>query len=720
MMIIYLDEKELMIGPTSELSITNEIGINDLNITFLPAVMIRLQQLVVQGSRDIDQRWLSGDWGNEADMDDIDRYIYIPPSGDGLFSRISPKNVNITARLSDIKIVVPPMEENEEHNCLLFTIPDLTFLVSSSLPRTFLSEDIPSPDLDMATTLFPNESIGFVNKSESLLSQVARLQLTLNGASVKVFSPAFSHDTTRVKEMLSLTKLVVLTSFENSEQPTRGALKHVFMSFFCHEIKLHIDVDLVSTALVILLSYRSFMENSLASQCNVLSAFNLTTRLSATDVTLTLLTSNDGIYEEDKLSNYYTNTPALNFRLDGTEICFQMFLSGIDAPSCILFKGRLAKAQLQQIFTNQNDDILCFGVSFRFEVDGLGVLRGSAALSDGDIYLSKNTFDAFSSMMAHFDPEGMLCYVKELVERKDGSEGDSRLQVVSTIVGRLSAQLKFMIATIHVKKFNLNLQDTMAPKNHSVILDELAFQIGYRASKDISQTYQHIWNEFYRDHMPGFHYRFLSRIKCISYENKMNATELGIVSFDGYLHPSKFQWEIQDFTINFDELSLLIEWKELLLKTHERMQALFGNITEIVVSQRDNFLHQLPSSGVDRGHSPLLQLFDALIVNLSCLKCQFREAKSKINETLVTQNRAALDLKSEVERLHTLLLRSELRRFAALSSVSHEMSGFLRVSSTTISGQRFVSATSFWNYYVILRKSYLIILKDTTHVSVDI
>jgi hypothetical protein len=719
-MIINLYEKELMIGPTSELSITNEIGINDVNITFLPAVMIQLQQLVVQGSRDIDQRWLSGDWGNEADMDDIDRYIYIPPSGDGLFSRISPKNVNITARLSDIKIVIPPMEESDEHNCLLFTIPDLTFLVSSSLPRTFLSEDIPTTDLDMATTLFPNESIDFVYKSDSLLSQVARLQLTLNGASVKVFSPAFSHDASRVEEMLSLPKLVILASFENSEHPIRGALKHVFMSFFCHEIKLHIDMDLVSTALVILLSYRSFVENSLASQCNSLSAFNLTTRLSATDITLTLLTSNDGICEEDKLPNYCTTTPALNLRLDGTEICFQMFLSGIDAPSCIFFKGRLAKAQLQQTRTIQNDDILCFGVSFRFEVDSLGVLKGSAAISDGDVFLSQNSFDAFSSMMAHFDQEGVLCHVKELIAPKDGSELDSRLQVVSRLVDTLLAELKFMIATIQVKKVKLNIQDTMTHKNHSVILDELALQIGYRASKDVTQTYQHIWNEFYRDQIPGFHYRFLSRIKCISCENKMNATELGIVSFDGYLHPSKFQWEIQDCTINFDELSLLNEWKELLLKTHERIQVLSGNITEIIISQRDKFMHRLSSSGIDRGHSPLLQLFDALIVNLSRVRCQLREAKSKINETLLTQNRAALDFKSEVERLHTLLLRSELRRFAALSSVSHEMSGFLRVSSTTISGQRFVSATSFWNYYVILRKSYLIILRDTTHVSVDV
>jgi hypothetical protein len=697
-----------MIGPTSEFSITNEIGINDVNVTVLPTILIRLHQLFEYGSKDIDQRWFSGDWGSEADIDNIDRYIYNPSSGNGLLSSISPRNVNITARFSSVEIMVPSAKENDdEHNCLLFTIPDFTFLLSSSLPRMFLSEEIPNTDncsLD-ATLLFPKESINYVYQTGTSLSQVVRFQLTLNGVSVKVSSPVFSYDTSRVQNLLNLSKLVILGSLEKSEQPIRGAMKHMFLSVFCQEINIYVDVDLFPTALIIFLSYRSYLEFLRVSQYNPLSLCNLTTRLSTTDITVSLLTAYHGAYGEDEGPNHYPDTLPLNLRFDGIDISVQIYLSDSEASLCLLCKGQVAKTIIYSSCTPcerlRVADTKLQGVSFRLEVDGSGVLKGGATISDGEVYFSRSTFDTFASLMTYFEQEERASYLKNLIEPKHGAD----------------PEFKFIIATIQINKVHIYMQDTIIPKNLSVVLDELSFQIGYRANKEVSETYTCIWNEFYRDHIPGFHYKVLSRIKCFSHEKNITATELGIVSFDGYLHPSNFRWEIQDCRISFDELSLLKDWKGLLHETQGKIQVLFRTIAETFNSQNKRFQHGLSITEDDREHSPLLQLFDSFISDLSHVKYRLRKAKSKMNDTLLEKNRAALDFKREIERLHRLLLSSELRRLVAFSSISHEMSGFLRVNSTTISGQRFVSATSFWNYFVVLRKSHLFILKDTTHVS---
>eukprot|EP00557_Chaetoceros_sp_GSL56_P010386 CAMPEP_0176478374 /NCGR_PEP_ID=MMETSP0200_2-20121128/1149_1 /TAXON_ID=947934 /ORGANISM="Chaetoceros sp., Strain GSL56" /LENGTH=1917 /DNA_ID=CAMNT_0017874301 /DNA_START=31 /DNA_END=5784 /DNA_ORIENTATION=+ len=726
--------KELMIGPSSQFSITNEIGINDVNITILPSLLIRLQQLVEQGSKDVDERWFSGNWGREAKIDNMDKYIYIPPSGNSLFSGVSPRNINVTARLSAVEVVVPPAKDtDDEQNYLLLTIPDITFLVSSSLPRMFLSEDIPNKD-DFSfygKTLLPNEYIDSVYQDGSL-SQVARVQLTLNEVALKVLSPIFSHDASRAETLFSASKMVLLGSLENSEETIRGALKHMFVSFLCQEMNVHIDVGVLSLAATILLSYRSFVETLVVSRCNVLPLCNVTTRLSTNDITVSLLTSYHGTFEGDKRS-VSNSELSLNLRLDGIEISFQIYHCYNDTSWCVLCKGQVAKTSIyprctisedpsvadtpsQKISFNQNYDILSFGthpteksegfgcISFRFDVDSSGVLKCGATISNGDIYFSQNTFDTFSSMMVHFEHEEIRCYLKQFIETKNGVDSNSLLKM-----------LKFMIASIQIKKVHLHMQDTIEPRNHSVNLDELAFQIGYRANKDIAQTYRSIWNEFYQDDIPGFHYRLLSRIKFYSYQNNLSATELGIFSFDGHLRPSKFSWEIQDCKISFDELSLINHWKALFLNTHERNLILFRNVVQTFVSDKDSLLDGLSTTENDKDHSPLLRLFDSSTDDLSRAKYRLQTARSKIKESLIGQNRAVFGFKREIERLHGLLLHSELRHLAALSSVSHDMSGFLRVSSTAISGQRFVSATSFWNYYVVLRKSYLILLKDTTH-----
>jgi len=68
-------------------------------------------------------------------------------------------------------------------------------------------------------------------------------------------------------------------------------------------------------------------------------------------------------------------------------------------------------------------------------------------------------------------------------------------------------------------------------------------------------------------------------------------------------------------------------------------------------------------------------------------------------------------------KLRGHLLQTELDRMAAYSLISHEMSGFIRIGGTAMSGQRFVNFTNFWRHFVVLKGSNLVIFKDTTQVS---
>jgi hypothetical protein len=243
-------------------------------------------------------------------------------------------------------------------------------------------------------------------------------------------------------------------------------------------------------------------------------------------------------------------------------------------------------------------------------------------------------------------------------------------------------------------------------KKMTFVWEHLSLQSGFCTSDFFPEDCLTDWEKFYPDRVPGFHHRVSSRFKCLSHDHKGTSTELGLMSFSGYFHPSKLDWDVQDCKISFHELSVLNDFKVSLFKYYERF-----SLKEGVCVQK------ISSTDKERCDSPFLQLCNASIVNLSRAKNRLQAAKDGIFKRKMDQNKELTDSKREVERLNHLLFQSELQRLVALSLVSHEMNGVLRVCSTTISGQRIVSVTSFSEYYVVLRKSHLILFQDSTHVS---
>ena len=99
-----------------------------------------------------------------------------------------------------------------------------------------------------------------------------------------------------------------------------------------------------------------------------------------------------------------------------------------------------------------------------------------------------------------------------------------------------------------------------------------------------------------------------------------------------------------------------------------------------------------------------------------------RELLGGIKETLLSHKGLFQDSsKSSAEQFKKLrerLFQTERERMSAFSLVSHQMSGFIQMSAADVSGSRFGSGTSFWQYFGVINESRFVIFKDTSKVSV--
>ena len=57
------------------MSVLNEVGVYNVDITFLPEIVIRLSSFIRRQKDLVDVRWITGNWENETGLSETEQYI---------------------------------------------------------------------------------------------------------------------------------------------------------------------------------------------------------------------------------------------------------------------------------------------------------------------------------------------------------------------------------------------------------------------------------------------------------------------------------------------------------------------------------------------------------------------------------------------------------------------------------------------------------------------
>ena len=721
-------------------------------MTIIPQAVLRLKASFDRAIDNVDQRWFTGEWCSETGINEseIDNYVYSPQLSGGSMSTLDPQNINLTSRICGCKIILPPCEaSNIKSGTLTVSVTDMILNVSTSLPRMFLSEEIPS--LAGTDSAFPNDREDFKYESVTGLDQVSRGQFTLIGLAA-IFQPSLPfYNAPEATRIFGASKLTVLGSYDTSKLDIRGSRKHLFLSSIFEGLDINVDFDVISSMLTALGTFKDYVPLNMASTDDInlldlISAFNITNRFSLDQVSFSLWKQQVQHREWGNDDTATIKMPQLRllFRLKVEQIEFgmQLFPCEIESPERFFSaKGKLGNTCLttskseilntiQGVQDSSYDDvvIVLFGsMAFRLEKGHIqGALSAVVMISGGEMNVTEEVDKAIINIVDSLFHQGWQVYPSSHFTKEKITDDniDWRLQILSFLLCTDPDKVSFVNIAIQMKTITLRIPFYgQEAKAIDLVCDDFRFYTGYlRNNSTVPAQYEKDWKSFYRDGTQGFHHLLSSRQKCIVYDGSEPLKEvLSSFSTDAYLHPSNLRWSVDECALSVEELCIIHDLKETMSVLQNRIMGLHREANILLAQPQPNpNPHNLgdmsSDSMVGSDDSPMRQSCAVTSREISRMRSVLVEAKDYVLSEGIETSQTTKDSDDEILHLRKQLFRAEIERLAALSLVSHQMSGFIRMSATAISGQRFSSATTFWSFYAILRDSHLVIFKDSSQV----
>ena len=729
-------------------------------MTIIPQAVLRLKASFDRATDNVDQRWFTGNWCSETGINesDINNYVYSPQLRGGIMSTLDPQNINLTSRICGCKIILPPCEvSNIKSGTLTVSVTEMILNVSTSLPRMFLSEEIPS--LAGTGSDFPNDKADFKYESVTGLDQVSRGQFTLIGLAA-TFQPSLPfYNAPEATGIFGASKLTVLGSYDTSKLDIRGARKHLFLSSIFEGVDINVDFDVISSMLTALGTFKDYVPLNMASTdeinlLDLISAFNITNRFSLDQVSFSLWKQQVQHREWGNDATVVIKTPQLRLllRLKVEQIEFGMQSFPCENESSerfFLAKGRLGNTCLttskseflnaiQGVQESSYDDvvIVSFGgkgtdqstsVAFRLEKGHIqGALKAGVMIYGGEINVTEEVDKAIINIVDSLFHQGWQVYPSSHFTKENITDDniDWRLQILSLLLFTDPDKVSFVNIAIQMNTITLRIPFYgQEAKAIDLVCDDFQFYTGYlRNNSTVPAQYEKDWKSFYRDGTQGFHHLLSSRQKCLLYDGSEPPKEvLSSFSTDAYLHPSNLRWSVNECALSVEELCTVHDLKETMAMLQNRIMDLHREANILLAQPQPNpnphNLGDMPSdSMIGSDDSPIKQSCAVTSREISRMRSVLVEAKDYVLSEGIETSQTTKDSDDEILHLRKQLFRAEIERLAALSLVSHQMSGFIRMSATAISGQRFSSATTFWSFYAILRDSHLVIFKDSSQV----
>jgi len=729
-------------------------------VTIIPQAILRVKASFDRAADNVDQRWFTGEWCSETAINEteIKSYVYTPPLNGGIVSTLDPQHINLTSRICGCKIILPPCETSDiKSGTLTVSVSEIMLNVSTSLPRMFLSEEIPS--LAGTGSDFPNDREDFKYESVTGLDKVSRGQLTLIGLA-STFQPSLPfYNAPEATGIFGASKLTVLGSYDTSKLDIKGARKHLFLSSIFEGAKINVDFDVISSMLVALFSFKDCVSLNMASTdeinlLDLISAFNITNRFSLDQVSFSVWKQQVRHRKWGSDETMAIKTPPLllllRLKVEQIELGMQLFpCENESSERFFSARGRLGKTCLttsKSEFLNvvqgiqessyENVVIVSFGdkdtdqshsVAFRFDKGRIqGALNAGVMISGGEINVTEEVDKAIINIVDSLLHQGWQVDPRSQFTKENITEEniDWRLQILSLLLFTDPDKISFVNIAIQMNTITLRIPFYgQEAKAIDLVCDDFQFYTGYlRNNSTVPAQYEKDWKSFYRDGTQGFHHLLSSRQKCLVYDGSEPPKELlSSFSTDAYLHPSTLRWSVNECALSVEELYIVHELKETVSMLQNRILDLHREANILLAQLQPNpnshNLGHMPSdSMVGSDGSPISQSCTVTSREISRMRSLLVEAKDYVLSEAIETSQTTKDSDDEILHLRKQLFRAEIERLAALSLVSHQMSGFIRMSATAISAQRFVSATTFWSFYAILRGSHLVIFKDSSQV----
>lgn len=244
-----------------------------------------------------DARWVTGDWSEELTVDMLvdpsqplnleehlqhKRQVFLDEN-----YMISSDLLNVTARTSNVSLRIPAAVQKDIRSCdVLVDVGDVMLIVSSALPRTFLTGKIGlsvygdgSPDRKVD---FPNDrsdvcyalenaedpSIRQLGTMTSKKISTFRCQLTTRGFNVRIVPVIPFCDAPQSQELLPPIETTMLFCFEG-EPPETEESNLIKLAFFLsvqvHKLVVNLDFDTLTGAISTALYHSDLVESTIKS-----------------------------------------------------------------------------------------------------------------------------------------------------------------------------------------------------------------------------------------------------------------------------------------------------------------------------------------------------------------------------------------------------------------------------------------------------------------------
>jgi hypothetical protein len=274
--------------------VLHEMGGDEIEIILDTDVFVRITRFIINmDGEGFDPRWDTGDWSDLLTPD----MLHHPSETLHLYEclqectqlfldenlMISSDLFNVTARFSNVAMRIPSaVQDSLRSSDIILKWKETTFVVSSDLPRTFLTGRIGNSisgdarqDNEKGIIDFPNDPSDLCYRCEQGLTGNAistfRLQLTTRGFEVNIVPIIPFCMATQSQNVITIGDSTAIFCFEG-DPPTVGCNKMeitVFLSILIQQLLLNIDFDILAGATLTLLSHKKHIVAIMEMMSNI-------------------------------------------------------------------------------------------------------------------------------------------------------------------------------------------------------------------------------------------------------------------------------------------------------------------------------------------------------------------------------------------------------------------------------------------------------------------
>lgn len=272
-----------------EIMVIQEIGIDQFDVLLDAEAWCRaLRFLMNEDGGGFDPRWHSGDWTELLTTDmlvapsqPLNLEDHIQPTKEIFLDEnymISSDLLNVTARITNVEVRIPAAVHQDVRSCdLIINLSETMIVVSSALPRTFLSGKIgtsirgdeskrdvriefPNDASDICYTLEEAEDPSMRQRGTMTSRAIStfRAQLTMRGFSIRIIPAIPFCNATEPQNLLEPMEMTMIACFEG-EPPTSPDSNLItialILSVQIHRLGINCDFDVIVGAVSTLLSH---------------------------------------------------------------------------------------------------------------------------------------------------------------------------------------------------------------------------------------------------------------------------------------------------------------------------------------------------------------------------------------------------------------------------------------------------------------------------------